>query len=223
MARPEADDLRVARMWRHELKLTRDQGWRGPIAGVDEAGRGPLAGPVVASAVVLPRRIYLPSLNDSKALSATVRERLEGQIKERAIAWSVVEVSVADIDLINILQATHKAMRLALETLGTPFAGALLDGLPVATLGFAHAAVVDGDALCPSIAAASILAKVQRDRMMAELDAIYPEYGFAQHKGYPTPQHIAALRRHGPCPIHRRSFHWHGTTLFDLAELSRGK
>ena len=211
------DRLRVARMWRHELKLVRAEGGAGEVAGVDEAGRGPLAGPVVAAAVILPRRLYLAGLDDSKRVAVRRRAELAEEIKAKAAGWAVAVVGPSDIDLLNILRATHQAMRQALCRIGqgAPPPPALVDGLPAPSLGLAHRAVVDGDTLCPSIAAASILAKVHRDGIMVELDRQYPQYGFAQHKGYPTPQHVAALRLHGPCAVHRRSFGWRGRTIFE--------
>jgi ribonuclease HII len=205
-------------MWRNELRLRRRAGWRGLVAGVDEAGRGPLAGPVFAAAAVLPRRAYLPGLDDSKRVRASAREGLCEMIKHAALAWFVAELTTDQVDSLNILRASHEAMRRALAGVlaALDLDGALVDGLPVAALGPRHVAVVDGDALCPSIAAASVLAKVHRDRRMCELDLAYPQYGFAKHKGYATPEHLAALRQHGPCPLHRRSFHWQGRSLFEL-------
>ncbi|MDP2872720.1 MAG: ribonuclease HII [Bacillota bacterium] len=217
-----ADTARVAGMWRHEQRLIRAAGWHGPLAGVDEAGRGPLAGPVAAAAVVLPRRLYLPGLDDSKRLTAGARDELEPLIRERSRASAVAVIPVECIDRINILQATRLAMRRALAGLGTQPAGVLLDGTAVPDLGYPQLAVIDGDALCASIAAASILAKVARDRFMQALDRIYPQYGFARHKGYCTPEHIAALRRFGPCPAHRRSFSWRGAGLFELEQVEPG-
>lgn len=205
-----ADQARVAGMWRHELRLARVSGWRGALAGVDEAGRGPLAGPVTAAAVILPRRLYLPGLDDSKRLSHEARERLEALILSRARAAAVAVIPVDCIDSINILQASRLAMRRALGGLNTVPAGVFVDGLTVPNLGYPQAAVVGGDALCASIAAASILAKTARDRIMRALDRTYPQYGFAKHKGYYTAEHIAALRRFGPCGAHRRSFSWQG-------------
>lgn len=176
------------------------------VAGVDEAGRGPLAGPVVAAAVVLPPRIRIKGLNDSKQVAAEERERLYREITRRALTWAVASVDVEQIDALNILRATHLAMARALEGLSIAPHHALVDGLPVQGLPCDHTAVVDGDAHCISIAAASIIAKVTRDRLMRELDAVHPGYGFARHKGYSTPEHYEALDRLGPCPIHRRSF-----------------
>lgn len=210
-----ADRLRVAGMWRTELKLVRSAGWGEHVAGVDEAGRGPLAGPVVAAAVVLRRRLYLPRLDDSKRLAEGNREELEPLIREKALACSVAVVPVQRIDEINILRASWEAMREACAALTPSPEGLLVDGLPVPALEFEHVSVVDGDALCPSIAAASVLAKVSRDRIMRELDEVYPQYGFCRNKGYCTPEHLRALRRWGPCPAHRRSFNWRRATLFD--------
>ncbi len=184
------------------------------VAGVDEAGRGPLAGPVVAAAVVFPPDWLtgglppeLAGLNDSKQLTAARREAFFAFLTSRAeIQFAVAETSPADIDALNILQATHRAMNAALAGLRPSPAHVLVDGLPVRSLRFPQTAIVKGDALSYSIAAASVLAKVARDRAMLEFDRRYPEYGFAQHKGYGTPAHLAALARHGPCLIHRRSF-----------------
>ena len=178
------------------------------VAGVDEAGRGPLAGPVYVAAVILDRRQRaLSGLNDSKQLTQARREELDAKIRERALAFSVVAVDVHDIDRINIIQATMLGMTRALEALALIPALALIDGnrLPKQLCCEARA-IVDGDALEPSISAASILAKVARDRHMCTLDAAHPGYGFAQHKGYSTPEHLDALRRLGPCVQHRRSF-----------------
>jgi len=175
------------------------------IAGIDEAGRGPLAGPVVAAAVILPAGFTHDVLNDSKQLTERRRERIYEELTARTdirIAFAIVEPD--EIDRINILRATHEAMRRAARQL-TPD-HVLIDGLPVRDFPFPQTALVGGDALSFSIAAASIIAKVTRDRIMLELDSRHPAYGFAQHKGYGTPQPLTALRQHGPCPIHRRSF-----------------
>ncbi|HEY2394987.1 MAG TPA: ribonuclease HII [Rudaea sp.] len=176
-------------------------------AGVDEAGRGPLAGPVVVAAVILDPLRRINGLADSKVLSARRRETLDVRIRERAIAFSVVAIDVADIDRINIFQATMLGMARALALLAPLPQLALIDGnhVPRNTICSAQA-IVDGDALERAISAASILAKVARDRIMVELDARFPGYGFAQHKGYSTPEHFEALRRLGPCCEHRRSF-----------------
>ncbi len=177
------------------------------IAGVDEAGRGPLAGPVVVAAVILDPARPVAGLDDSKKLGATRREYLDPQIRERALAYAVVEVDVETIDRINILQATLLGMQRALDALEHAPDLALIDGnrLP-RDLRCAARAIVGGDASVAAISAASILAKVHRDRLMRACDALHPGYGFAAHMGYPTPAHLAALRALGPCPIHRRSF-----------------
>jgi ribonuclease HII len=184
------------------------------VAGVDEAGRGPLAGPVVAAAVMLPAAMIraglppeLAGLNDSKQLTARQRDRLFDALRNRAdIRHGVVRIEPAEIDRLNILRATHRAMAAALAALRPPPEHVLVDGLPVRSLPFPQTALVKGDARSFSIAAASVLAKVTRDRLMIAYDATYPGYGFARHKGYPTAAHRAALQRLGPCPIHRRSF-----------------
>ena len=176
-------------------------------AGIDEAGRGPLAGPVVVAAVILDPLRRINGLRDSKVLTPARREALDERIRARAIAYSVVSIEVDDIDRLNIFHATMLGMARALATLAPAAELALVDGnhLPK-NLCCTGRAIVDGDALEPAISAASILAKVARDRMMVELDALHPGYGFAQHKGYSTPEHFEALRRLGPCIAHRRSF-----------------
>ncbi len=177
------------------------------VAGVDEAGRGPLAGAVVAAAVILDERRPIAGLTDSKRLSPARRETLEGQIKRRACAWAVAESSHAEVDAINILEASLLAMKRALLKLGVKPAQVLVDGNRLPRLdGFAMEAVVGGDLTQPCISAASILAKQHRDRLMVELDRLYPEYQFARHKGYPTALHRRLLAEHGVCPVHRRSF-----------------
>ena len=189
----------------HELRLT-GSGYS-IIAGIDEAGRGPLAGSVFASAVVLPAGFIPQGINDSKKLTPRVRERLHQQLtSEPDVLWSVAKKNAAEIDLLNILRATHAAMRAAWELLEPRPDHVLIDGLPVPQFPCPQTALVGGDAISLSIAAASIIAKVERDREMEEMDRLYPEYGFAKHKGYPTAEHFAKLRSHGPCPIHRRSF-----------------
>lgn len=175
-------------------------------AGVDEAGRGPLAGPVVAAAVIFPPDATLRGLADSKTLSARQRERLAGQVRETAISWSVAWSDPAEIDALNVLNATLLAMRRAVASLRVRPAHAQVDGNQCPRLPCTVEAVVRGDATVPVISAASILAKTVRDRMMTALDLVYPGYGFAQHKGYPTPLHLRCLRERGPCAIHRRSF-----------------
>jgi ribonuclease HII len=190
---------------RHEDALR--AGGCGRIAGIDEAGRGPLAGPVVAAAVILPASYSHCVLNDSKQLTERQRGNLHGELTTSPeIVWSVAVVEVDEIDRLNILRATHEAMRRAVAALAAPPDHALIDGLPVHPFPLPQTALVGGDALSLSIAAASVIAKVTRDRLMLALDAAHPGYGFAQHKGYGTPQHLATLRAHGPCAIHRRSF-----------------
>ena len=176
------------------------------LCGVDEAGRGPLAGNVFAAAVVLDPARPIEGLADSKVLTEAARERLAAEIRERAMAWSIASASVAEIDAINILRASLLAMRRAVETLGMEPAEVWSDGLHAPHVPFMCRAIVKGDAKVGAISAASILAKTARDAQMCELDKLYPLYGFAHHKGYASPEHLAALRRHGPCEIHRRSF-----------------
>jgi ribonuclease HII len=183
----------------------------GLVAGVDEAGRGPLAGPVVAAAVILNTRRRIRGIRDSKVLEPEVREELAIKIRREALAWAVAWADVEEIDSLNILQATYLAMRRALIGLAlTPghvqFDGNGCPSFAGLALRCTCEAIIDGDARRVCIGAASILAKVTRDRMMVELDTHYPEYGFASHKGYGTPQHYDALNRLGPTPIHRRSF-----------------
>ncbi|MEI9893555.1 MAG: ribonuclease HII [Chthoniobacter sp.] len=190
---------------RHERKL-RASGCV-LIAGIDEAGRGPLAGPVVAAAVILPERFRHASLDDSKKLSAERRERIYAELTVHAgICWTVAVVDHEEIDRINILRATHEAMRRAVSALSKAPDHVLIDGLPVRPFPIPQTALGGGDALSFSIAAASVIAKVTRDRIMVEMDRRHPGYEFAQHKGYGTELHLAKLKQHGPCPIHRRSF-----------------
>ena len=177
------------------------------VAGIDEAGRGPLAGPVCVAAVVLPEDFTHPVLNDSKQLSEVKRERLYEEITADArIRWHCVSVAPAEIDRINILQATWEGMRRAALALKPVPDAVLIDGKPVKKYPLHQVALVKGDSLSYSIAAASIIAKVTRDRLMVAMARRHPEYGFEIHKGYPTPAHLAALRQHGPCVEHRRSF-----------------
>jgi ribonuclease HII len=176
------------------------------LAGVDEAGRGPLAGPVFAAAVILADRRPIAGLTDSKLLSAARREELALQIRDSALAWAVASASVAEIDAMNILRATLLAMQRAVEALGTSPHEVWVDGLHCPPVRCTVRAVVRGDLTVGAISAASILAKTSRDALLIELDQVYPGYGFAQHKGYGTPEHLAALHQLGPCPIHRRSF-----------------
>ncbi len=176
------------------------------VAGVDEAGRGPLAGPVFAAAVILDPARRIRGLRDSKVLPPARREELAFMIRERAIAWAVASADVQEIDTLNILRATLLAMRRAVEALGVVPGEALVDGNQCPTLACPVYAIVKGDRDVASISAASILAKTARDALLVELDVVYPHYGFAQNKGYGTADHLAALGRHGPCAIHRRSF-----------------
>ena len=176
------------------------------ICGIDEAGRGPLAGPVVAAAAVLPKDCQIFYLNDSKKLSEKKRDLLFDEIKEKAVAYGIGIVSPQVIDEINILQATYEAMRQAISQLNVIPEILLNDAVTIPGVDIMQVPIVKGDAKSVSIAAASILAKVTRDRMMMEYDQIYPEYGFAKHKGYGTAAHIAALKEYGPTPIHRHSF-----------------
>lgn len=194
---------RLEKLWRFENEAYA-QGYRA-IVGTDEVGRGPLAGPVVAAAVVLPRGVEILGINDSKKLSEKRREALAEEIKAKALAYKIAEVSSAEIDRVNILHAAERAMKEAVEAL--PFGDYLLvDGqnqldvrLPVRNL-------IGGDSISISIAAASIIAKVYRDHLMVQLDSVYPQYNFAQNKGYGTADHYAALQKYGPSPVHRCSF-----------------
>ncbi len=200
----EQELMRLEQMEQYEKEYERS----GIVCGIDEAGRGPLAGPVVAGAVILPEGCRILYLNDSKKLSEKRREELFSEIKEKAVSWATGVVSPEEIDEINILKATYKAMRQAFEKL-SPVPQVLLNDavtIPGLSPALVQVPIIKGDAKSASIAAASILAKVTRDHMMAEYDKLYPEYGFAKHKGYGTAAHIAAVREHGPCPIHRRSF-----------------
>lgn len=176
------------------------------LCGIDEAGRGPLAGPVAAGAVILPKDCQILYLNDSKKLSEKKRELLFDEIREKAVSFGVGIVGPGRVDEINILQATYEAMRLALAQLSVTPDLLLNDAVTIPGVELPQISIIKGDAKSVSIAAASILAKVTRDRMMIEYDALFPEYGFAKHKGYGTAQHIQALKEYGPCPIHRASF-----------------
>jgi ribonuclease HII len=178
----------------------------GLMAGVDEAGRGPLAGPVVAAAVILDDLNPIKGLADSKVLTALRREKLFDEIRAKALCCSIAEASVEEIERLNILQATLLAMRRAVEGLRLKPKLVLVDGNRLPILSMRAEAIVKGDALVPAISAASILAKVHRDRWCADYDLQFPQYGFGQHKGYGTAQHLAALREHGACPEHRKTF-----------------
>jgi len=178
----------------------------GLIAGVDEAGRGPLAGPVVAAAVILDDLQPIKGLNDSKVLTPRTRERLFDEIHAKALCFCIAQASVDEIDTLNILHATMLAMRRAVEGLRLRPHKVLVDGNRIPVLKIAAEAIVKGDSKVKAISAASILAKVHRDRLCLQLHEQHPQYGFDEHKGYPTPSHLAALRTHGACPEHRRSF-----------------
>lgn len=199
-----ADAARVSRLF--ELRETLFARGLSYVAGVDEVGVGPLAGPVVAAAVILPRAPELRKLNDSKQVTRKDRERLDREIREQAISVSVAEVSSREVDRLNILQATLVAMRRAVMTLGVSPQHVLVDARTIPGLSMSQTAIVNGDARDATIAAASIVAKVYRDAVMAKLDARFPGYGFAQHKGYGTRDHLGALASLGPSDEHRRSF-----------------
>jgi ribonuclease HII len=191
-------------LWRYE-RMASAMGYQ-VVAGVDEVGMGPLAGPVVGGAVVLPIGVRIPGLDDSKLLTADQRERLDRSIRRRAIAVSVCAVDHAQVDSLGLLRARHLATAGAVAGLGIPAEYLLVDAWDVPDAQMAQMAVVKGDRICASIMAASIVAKVARDRAMIEYDKLYPGYGFAGHKGYATPAHRAAIRRLGPSPIHRTSW-----------------
>lgn len=191
-------------LWEMENELL-DRGVA-PLCGVDEAGRGPLAGPVCAAAVMLPRNLVIPGLNDSKKLSPKKRDALYDAILAQAVSYGIAFATVEEIEKWNILGATFLAMNRAIEQLSEPPALALIDGNRNSGIHGNSRCVVGGDGKCAEIAAASILAKVTRDRYMLQMAEQYPQYGFAQHKGYGTAAHYAALREYGPCPIHRPSF-----------------
>ncbi len=191
----------------HELSLG------GLVCGVDEAGRGPCAGPLCVSAVILDAARIPDGIDDSKALTEATRFKLEPQIKAAAVAWSVITITPEEIDALNILTATMAGMARAVEALSPAAHHALIDGNRCPKIAVPSTALIGGDALSLSIAAASILAKTARDRIMIELDAVYPVYGFKKHKGYQAATHLEALRLHGPSPIHRRSW----ATIKELA------
>lgn len=199
---PEQERRRLEQMRVYE----RQYGPETLVCGIDEAGRGPLAGPVVAAAVILPREAEIFYLNDSKKLTERRRELLFDEIQEKAVAFGIGIVSPQVIDEINILQATYEAMRQAVGQLSVEPEVLLNDAVTIPGLPFPQVPIVGGDAKSVSIAAASILAKVTRDRLMRQYDSLYPEYGFAGHKGYGTAAHQEAIRTYGPCPIHRRTF-----------------
>ena len=200
--------------WKFE-KAARKQGAL-RIAGLDEVGRGPLFGPVVAAAVILAPQCRIDGLTDSKKLSAKKREEFEVQIRLNAVAWAVAVVDVETIDRINIRRASLLAMRLAVEQLALSPDYLLIDGVDTIDWHGPQKAVVEGDSISLSIAAASVLAKVHRDRMLVELDSQFPGYGLASHKGYGSAEHLAALARLGPTPMHRKSFHPVAQSLFQF-------
>ncbi len=191
--------------WKHEKAARKLGAMR--IAGLDEVGRGPLFGPVVAAAVILAPRCRIDGLTDSKKLSEKKRDEYEILIRENAIAWSVAAVDVETIDRINIRRASLLAMRIAVEQLALSPDYLLIDGIDQIDWPCPQQSVIQGDAISLSIAAASVLAKVHRDRLLVELDSQFPGYGLASHKGYAAPEHLAALARLGPTPLHRKSFH----------------
>ena len=198
-------NLRTPQEWFRYEGEAREQGYTA-VCGVDEAGRGPLAGPVCAAAVILPAGLVIEGVNDSKKLSEKKREELFPVICEKALAYGIGWADEREIDEINILQATYRAMKRAVEALPLTADYALIDGNRMPPLAIPGMTIVKGDALSMSIAAASILAKVSRDRVMVQFSREYPQYGFEQHKGYGTAAHVQALREYGPCPLHRQSF-----------------
>ncbi|PYJ20952.1 MAG: ribonuclease HII [Verrucomicrobia bacterium] len=206
--------------FRYEKKLRAIGATR--IAGIDEAGRGALAGPVVAAAVLLPEKFRHRRLNDSKQLAPELREEIYCDLVcNREVRWTVGAVDSAEIDRINILRASHRAMRLAISALVETPDHVLIDGLPVIPFPFPQTAIIDGDCISLSIAAASVIAKVTRDRMMRDFCARFPQYCFSQHKGYGTELHLVKLHEFGPCPIHRRSFEPVAQPLLALEEIAQ--
>jgi len=204
LAEERSERLRVARLFALRRSLARAGALH--VAGVDEVGVGPLAGPVVAAAVILRARVVLPGLDDSKQLSAQVRERLDVAIREQAVAIGVGEVWPPELDRLNVYHAALEAMRRAVIALSQQPDHVLVDARTIPGIALPQTALVHGDARDGSIAAASIVAKVHRDAIMARLERVHPGYGFARHMGYPTPEHLEALRRLGPSPLHRMSF-----------------
>ncbi len=201
----EKEEARLVALKEQE-KILRQRGFK-TICGIDEAGRGPLAGPVVVASVIMPEDSMIEGVNDSKKISEKKREKLYDQILEEAISYGVGIIGQDEIDEINILNATKKGLTLSLKELTVRPDLIMVDALThIDTMGIPYESIIKGDAKCYSIAAASIIAKVTRDRIMREWDKVYPEYGFEQHKGYGTAKHIAAIKAYGLCPIHRRSF-----------------
>jgi ribonuclease HII len=200
----EREQRRLVRLHRYE-DAARAAGHRF-IAGTDEVGRGPLAGPVVAAVVVLDGPLYLKGLNDSKQVKPEQRAELDALIRAQCVGWAIGEASVAEIDRLNIYWASVLAMERAIAAAGCAIDYLLTDAVRIKSYAGPQEPVIKGDAKCASVAAASIVAKVYRDRLLVELDGLYPQYGFAEHKGYATQRHIEALSAHGPCAAHRRGF-----------------
>ena len=201
----EKEEARLLLLKEHENEL-RNKGFK-TICGIDEAGRGPLAGPVVIASVIMPADSMIEGVNDSKKISEKKREKIYDQILEEAISYGVAIIGHDEIDEINILNATKKGVTISLKELTVRPDLILVDALThIDTMGIPYDSIIKGDAKCYSIAAASIIAKVTRDRIMREWDSVYPQYGFIGHKGYGTAKHIAAIKEYGLCPIHRRSF-----------------
>ena len=204
MVREEKERERLLSLYTYETRFYNENIYH--VAGIDEAGRGPVAGPVMVAAVILPPYWECPGLNDSKKLSAAKRDALYDKIMAEAVAVSCVAKSEQEIDALDIYHATMQGMYEAAAGLAVPAEAVLIDAMPLKDLTVPHQSVVHGDSQSASIAAASIIAKVTRDRVMMEYDEAYPQYGFAVHKGYLTQRHVDAIRQYGPCPIHRRSF-----------------
>ncbi|MGE5544419.1 MAG: ribonuclease HII [Bacillota bacterium] len=201
---PEVEVQRLHEMMRYERELY-EQGVK-YIAGVDEAGRGPIAGPVVAAAVILPQDFFLPGVDDSKRLRPSLREELSIEIKRHALAWAMGIISVHCLDEINVYQATKLAMITAISNLSKKAEHLIIDAVKLDELSIPQTPLVKGDSLSISVACASILAKVERDAIMEGYDELFPGYGFTKHKGYATREHVERLFRLGPCPVHRNSF-----------------
>jgi len=201
----EKEEARLLLLKEHENEL-REKGFK-TICGIDEAGRGPLAGPVVVASVIMPANSMIEGVNDSKKISEKKREKIYDQILEEAVSYGIAIIGQDEIDEINILNATKKGLTISLQELTEKPDLIVVDALSgIDTMGIPYESIIKGDAKCYSIAAASILAKVTRDRIMREWDKVYPEYGFEKHKGYGTAAHISAIREHGICQIHRKSF-----------------
>ena len=201
----EKEEARLLLLKEHENEL-RNKGFK-TICGIDEAGRGPLAGPVVVASVIMPANSMIEGVNDSKKISEKKREKIYDQILEEAVSYGIAIIGQDEIDEMNILNATKKGLTVSLQELTEKPDLIVVDALSgIDTMGIPYESIIKGDAKCYSIAAASILAKVTRDRIMREWDKVYPEYGFEKHKGYGTAAHIAAIKENGLCPIHRRSF-----------------